>query len=89
MSINPADFKQGDKLFVRCNPRPEYEGRGLKPEAQALSGRVFWVKVHWLMEDSDPYPGELYLTDVDTGVENGLSSAGLFWIASGDCEMVP
>jgi hypothetical protein len=66
----------------RVSIRPEYEKRAAKPEALALNGRDLMLRALWLMDESDPYPGEWALGD--SHGETALTDAGITWIASGD-----
>lgn len=55
-------------------------GRDVRPGAEQLDGRVFVFIYGWMMEDDDPYPGEVAMIPDDPTYPVGAPH----WIASGD-----
>lgn len=60
-------------------PRPVYAGRPCLPEHLAAAGERMTLRVLWLQNGDDPYPGEYALERVEGGWIHGRS-----WISSGD-----
>jgi len=57
-------------------------GRGVKPEAEQLDGRIFNFRFGWEMNDDDSYPGEAAFIPDDSRYPTNAP----IWLASGDLE---
>lgn len=55
-------------------------GRQVRPEAEAIDGKVFVFRFGWLMNSDDPYPGEdaMIPNDFDWPLDAPT------WVAAGD-----
>lgn len=67
------------KLTIRRNI-----GRRVRPEAEPLDGKVFKFRPGWLMEESDPYPGEWAMIPERN---QGWPDEAPVWWSSGDMEL--
>lgn len=60
-------------------------GREVRPEAEQTDGRVYLFGYGWMMEDDDPYPGEVAMIPEDPT----YPADAPHWIASGDLVALP
>jgi len=76
------------KIKAMVNIRPEYDGQKAKPSAVALNGMVFDFDFQWLMDENDPYPGEIAwaVHDIRKHLEEFPDAPT--WMASGDLEII-
>lgn len=86
--INWADHKIKPVECVYM-PREQYRGRELRSDQKALTGRRIKLVALWLMDESDPYPGEWALTSSGGTCAEVYRVFGLAWIASGDVKKLP
>ena len=56
--------------------------RDVRPEVEQVDGKVFMFSYGWLMDNDDPYPGEVAWLPDDTNYPVSAPT----WIASGDLE---
>ena len=56
--------------------------RTVKPEAEQIDGKVYNFRHGWIMDNDDPYPGEVAWIPDDGEYPIDAPS----WIASGDLE---
>ena len=66
--------------------RPEWRGQVVRDSLKALTGRRVFVQV--AEDQSSIYPGEYVLTPFDEDSRHLLYQNGLFWIASGDVQVL-
>lgn len=59
--------------------------RAVKPEAERVDGKGYNFEEGWIMDDSDPYPGEVAWLAVDKAWPKGAP----IWVAGGDLMPVP
>jgi hypothetical protein len=76
------------KIRATVKLRPQFNGQAIKPGCLQLEGAVLVLKVAWLQEAGDKYPGEWALTGGDPPSAEMLDSAGICWISSGDVACV-
>lgn len=62
----------------------------VKAEAETLDGKEFELEYGWLMDEGDPYPGEIaWLFSIDEFRKHGLDvERAPMWLASGDLELL-
>lgn len=69
-------------LFTICIRRDGE--RPVRPEAEQLDGNLYKFTKGWVMDETDPYPGEVaWIPDDPLYPDNAP-----IWIASGDLEQV-
>jgi len=68
---------------ARVKLRETYKGRPIKAEAKQFAGRTLDFRYGWVMDDEDPYPGEIAWIPVDNEIGNVIG-----WFAGGDLEEV-
>lgn len=67
--------------------RPDGSPWPVKPEAEPLDGRELDLMYGWVMDEDDPYPGEVaWLLLSDEQLRRGLPETVPIWVASGDLE---
>ena len=72
----------------RINPRPSYNGRGLKESVELFKGKIMLLTCMWLMDEDDKYPGEYALLPTSEEDIKLFYHADMTWIASGDIEVL-
>ena len=79
------DWEQHKVKPVKCifTPRPDYNGRPVRPEHAAKTGLELELVAMWKMDGDDPYPGEYALSTNDS-CKALVEVLGVSWIASGD-----
>ena len=70
--------------------RTEYKGRPIRPECEPLNGRTLEFRRGWLMNDDDPYPGEIAWIPTNQDELTGICGAAVVitWLASGDLKII-
>jgi len=83
------DWSNHRYSVVECvyTPREYYDGAALKPECDKHRGIHFNLIAMWLMDETDPYPGEWTLTTHPSAREI-WDLFEVSWIASGDVTVV-
>ena len=57
----------------------------VRPNAEQIDGRTYRFRYGWVMDEDDPYPGEVaFLPDDPAYPDDGPT-----WVASGDLEGLP
>lgn len=78
--MNWENHQYGEGVECIFIPRETYEGHETMPGIKEHIGEKVKLKALWLMDETDPYPGEWAL-----GLSDGHSMVfGRTWIASGD-----
>jgi len=89
--VKPLAFNWIDHRYapIDCvyTPREFYDGGALKPECDRHRGMRLALVAMWLMDDTDPYPGEWTLT-THPSLREIWDLFGVSWIASGDVTVV-
>lgn len=85
---NPRRLGHGEPVACTFKPRAMYNGNGLKPGVESLTGRKMLLIAVWQMKKDDPYPGEWALQGADEETKQMLHGVSLYWIASGDVEVI-
>lgn len=82
--IDWENHRTSDKaVLCLVQIRPDYNGRAMKPETQAMNGYTVPLIALFFMDEGDKYPGEWALC-LAAGWSYPSAFKDMNWIASGD-----
>jgi hypothetical protein len=88
LAVDWNKLRYGAGVLCEFRPRPEYQGRAIRPGMAEKAGAQFVLRALWKMGADDPYPGEYALSTADSCGEL-TERLGIVWVASGDVVVLP